>query len=260
MGTNSFEWKNAPQFSVGKLLLATFIPSGVAYAGFHFILPGLVAGGMPIMVAWPAIASLMLLGLVIFTLVVLKRESLSMGITLVERLCMKRLPWKEWLLAIAVLVGVVLIVMLVQGLMPGWMQLTGFEVPEYMPFFLNPSINASTAEMSVISPGLPLTGRYELLPLLAVALFLNIVTEELYFRAWMMPKMARFGAWSWVLNGVLFAFYHTFQLWLLPILLAGSLGFAFLFYRIRSVWPPFVGHFIVNFLLSLVGILALIIR
>lgn len=258
MKTNEFDWKNAPQLSVGKLLLATFVPSGVAFAGFHLLLPRLVAGGMPSMIAWPAIASMMLLGLAIFTFVILRREARSMGIAMQERMCLRRLTWKEWLFAVAVLLGILLVVSLAQGLMPGWIKFIAFEVPAYMPFFLNPAINAATADMSLVSPGFPLAGHYELLPLLAIALLLNIVTEEFYFRAWMMPKMARFGAWSWVLNGVLFAFYHTFQLWLLPVLLVASLGFAFLFHRTRSVWPPFAGHLIANFLLSLVGILALI--
>jgi membrane protease YdiL (CAAX protease family) len=260
MKTTNFDWNATPQFSFGKLLLATFIPSGVAFAGFHLVLPRLVAGGLPVIIAWPILASVMLLGLAIFAFVILKREARSMGIPATERMCMKRLTFRQWLLAVAILLGTVSLVVLVQGFMPKWLELIGFTVPGYMPFFLNPAIAAGTADMSVVSPGFPLSGHYELLPLLAVALFLNIVTEEFYFRAWMMPKTARFGAWSWVLNGVLFAFYHTFQLWLLPVLLVASLGFAFLFYRTRSVWPPFAGHLVANFLLSILGILALIIR
>lgn len=129
-----------------------------------------------------------------------------------------------------------------------------------MPFFLDPAIDPATSDMAILSPGFPLHGRYELLPLLAITLLLNIATEELYFRAWMLPKLSRFGNWGWVLNGVLFALYHSFQIWLLPVLLVGSLFFAFVFYRSQSLWPPVVAHFIGNFVLGIAGTVMLIAR
>ena len=64
---------------------------------------------------------------------------------------------------------------------------------------------------------------------------LNILAEEFYFRAWMLPKLAKYGRGSWVINGTMFALYHTFQLWLFPALIVGSLIFAFVFYWTRSV-------------------------
>jgi len=157
MHTDAFDWGKTRQLSVIQVLLAIFIPSGIAFMGFHVVLPALVANGLP-----------------------------------------------------------------------------------------------------VLSPGLPLQGKYGLLPLIGIALLLNILTEELYFRAWLLPKMSRYGAWSWVLNGVLFALYHTFQLWLLPVLLVASLLFAFICYRSKSIWPALVAHLIGNFLLSILGVLMLI--
>jgi membrane protease YdiL (CAAX protease family) len=87
---------------------------------------------------------------------------------------------------------------------------------------------------------------------------LNISAEELYFRAWMLPKLSRFGKASWILNGVLFAGYHTFQIWLFPQLLIASLGMALIVRLTRSIWPAVAGHMVVNFLLGMLGPLALV--
>ncbi|MBN1887362.1 MAG: CPBP family intramembrane metalloprotease [Thermoflexales bacterium] len=260
MNKQTFDWKTTPQLSIWQVLLATFIPSGVAFIGFHVVLPGLVANGLPVMVAWPAVASVMLFGFVILAFILLQREAARLGLSLWTRMCLKGLAPKEWALYGAVMVGVLIVSVVVQGILPACMDAIGFGVPNYMPFFLNPAINANTADMAVLSPGLPLSGRYDLLPLLAVTLLLNILTEEFYFRAWMLPKLARYGEWSWVFNGVLFAFYHTFQLWLLPVLLVNSLGFAFVFYRSKSVWPPLAAHLIGNFFLGILSILMLMAR
>jgi membrane protease YdiL (CAAX protease family) len=75
----------------------------------------------------------------------------------------------------------------------------------------------------------------------------------------MLPKLAKYGSWGWILNGTLFALYHTFQLWLLPVILVASLGFSYVFYRSKSVQPSLTGHLIANFLLSILSILLLII-
>ena len=133
----------------------------------------------------------------------------------------------------------------------------GLTIPDYMPFFLNPTISPM-AEMEVISPGLNLVGAFFLLPLIGVFLLFNILAEEFYFRAWIMPKLAKYGRWSWVINGTMFALYHTFQLWLFPVLIVGSLTFAFVFYWTRSVWPGLIGHLFFNLSITMLGILSII--
>ena len=114
-----------------------------------------------------------------------------------------------------------------------------------------------TAEIYEISPGMALQGKYWLVLLMGVALFLNILTEELFFRAWMLPKLERFGSRAWMINGMLFGLYHIFQLWLLPVILVVSLASAFVCHKSRSIWPPAALHLLLN-LLNLIGILVLI--
>ncbi len=256
----TFEWQKARQLSVIQLLLAVFIPSGFAFVGFHLVLPNLVANGLPVMIAWPSVASIMLAVLVSLAVYLLRLDARGLGITLRERMCWKSLSFKEWGLYLAILVVGMLASLATQGLIPSYMGLADLRVPSYMPFFLNPAINPANSDMAVLSPGLPLRGSYGLLPLIGIALLLNILAEELYFRAWMLPKLSQHGQWSWVMNGVLFALYHTFQIWLLPVLLVASLFFAYVFYRSQSIWPSLAGHLIGNFLLSILGVLMLILR
>jgi len=180
-----------------------------------------------------------------------------MGISLRIRTCLKKLSLKEWGIAIGLLIVSFLITMGIQPLVPVFADAVGLSIPDYMPFFLNPEIDPMNTDPAILSPGLDLQGNYAVLLLMGVTLFLNILTEEVYFRGWMLPKLARYGAWSWVINGVLFAFYHTFQLWLLPVLLVASLSFAYVTNRTKSIWPALVMHLITN-TLSLLAVLALI--
>jgi len=215
----------------------------------------LVTNGVPVMVAWPSVASIMLFVFVIVAVVLLRREARNMGIAFWTRMCFKKLTLKEWGIYIILIVIGLIGAAGVQRMIPN----LGIAVPDYMPFFLNPSVDPMTADVEVLSPGLSLQGSYGLLPLFGITLLLNILTEELYFRAWLLPKLARYGNVGWVMNGVLFALYHTFQIWLLPTILVTSLLFAFIFYRSKSIWPILAAHFVGNFLLSIFGILMLII-
>jgi len=260
MNTNTFDWKETPQMSVAQFLLAVFIPSGIAFVGFHVVLPILVTNGVPPMVAWPSVASVMLMGFVIAAIFLLNKEAKALKISLWSRMCMKKLTIREWGLYIVLIIVALITSLASQSLVIPFMNVVHLNVPSYMPFFLNPAINAATTDMSIVSPGLPLHHSYSVLLLMGITLMLNILTEELYFRAWMLPKLSRYGSWGWIMNGVFFALYHTFQIWLLPTLFVASLFFAFIFYKSKSIWPPLTAHLIGNFLLQILGILMLIVK
>ncbi|MEE8436178.1 MAG: CPBP family intramembrane glutamic endopeptidase [bacterium] len=254
-----FDWGRTSQLSIPQILLAVFAPSAVATIGFHGLLPRLVAGNTPVLIAWPAVASAMLAVLVLIAFFLLQRDARQVGVTLRERLCLRWPSGREWLLSLGVFVLAIALTLGGGLLVPPLLNAVGFEIPAYMPFFLNPGINPMEAGMEVISPGLPLAGRFDLIPLIALTLFLNILAEDIYFRAWMLPKMARHGGLGWVANGVLFAAYHTFQLWMFPMILGVTLCMAYLVYKTRSIWPSFALHAAIN-ALSLMGIVVLIMR
>lgn len=259
MAEKSFDWNRTSQLSIPQILLATFAPSAVAFLGFHWILPRLVAGQTPVLIAWPAVASVMLAGFVLVAFYLLHLDARQVGVTLPQRLCLRWPSGREWGLSLGVFVLAIVLTFGGASLVPPLLKTVGFDIPAYMPFFLNPEIDPMEAEMEVISPGFALGGRFDLIPLIAVTLLLNILTEDIYFRAWMLPKMARYGSAGWVANGVLFAAYHTFQLWLFPAILGVTLCMAYLVYKTRSIWPSFALHAALN-ALNLVGIVALVLR
>lgn len=127
-------------------------------------------------------------------------------------MCLKKLSIKQWLSYIVILIIGFAFAAIAVRLVEPLMKVTGLTIPDYMPFFLNPTINPSDTDPSVLSPGLPLKGQFVLIPLMAITLLLNIMAEELYFRAWILPKLSKYGSIGWVINAVLFAFYHSFQI------------------------------------------------
>lgn len=257
MPADDFVWEDARPLSPTGLLLATFLPSALAFAGFHRVLPALVEAGVPVLVGWPVVATVSLALFSAVAILLLRREAATLGISLWSRMCLRNPDGKTWLISLGVTLVQVVVTVQATAIVGPLRRLVGFEIPAYMPFFLDPEIDPTTASIDVLSPGFPLVGETWLIGLLAVTLFFNILTEELYFRAWMLPKLSHLGAWAWVVNGVLFALYHTFQLWLLPVLLVGSLGTAFVCHYSRSIWPAVVVHTLMN-LLTVAGVAALV--
>ncbi|PCI85928.1 MAG: hypothetical protein COB24_11305 [Hyphomicrobiales bacterium] len=246
-----FHWKDAKQFSWLQVFLAFAIPSAVGFFGFHYVLPELHEGGMPAIVAWPLVASIMLLPLTIVPVLMMKREATDLNISLKARMCLKSLSGKEWLIALGILIIGLIAAAGLGSLSAVWSEFSGLKVPEYFPFFLNPAIDPMTADPAALTPGFVLKGAFWLVGLMLITLFLNILVEELYFRAWLLPKMQNLSVTPWLVNGLAFAFYHIFQLWLLPQILPLSLLMAFVVYKTKSIWPVFIIHLLTN---SLTGV------
>ena len=242
------------------MLAVIFIPSAGGYILFHFLLPVVVNRGIPVLIAYSIVASAGLSIIVLLAIYLLRREARELSISFATRACLLAIPTKQWLILAGLLAAMLVLIGGAQQLSVLLIQKYNIQIPSYLPFFLNPTVDPMTADMSVLSPALNLRGAYFVIPLITVVISLNILAEELYFRAWLLPKMSRFGGWSWVLNGTLFALYHTFQLWLLPLILVASLTFAFIVYKSRSIYPALVFHLVANLLAGVASISVLILR
>jgi len=252
------KWDNTKPMRLPVLLAAVFLPSSIAFFGFHVILPRIVASGMPVILAWPLVASVMLSGLIVFAFWRLNREAREMDVSLKKRLCLIKVKGKDW----GITAALVVLILILSGPMTklSVMLLNAFNitVPEYLPFFLNPRIDAMTAGMDQLSPGLDLSGQYWIILPVLFTIILNVLTEDLYFRAWMLPKMHTYGKMAWLLNGFLFASYHTFQIWLFPVLIIASCAMAFITQKSRSIIPCLVVHFLINVGMAAVSMIMLI--
>lgn len=257
MPENTFNWEKTKQLSVIRILLAFFIPSAFAFTGFRVILPLIHEKGIPAIIAWPAMASGMLFVLVAAAAVLLRGEARELNISLKERMCLKALTPKQWGLYIGILFLGLIVTLLFSKASIYLTKLPGLSVPDYFPFFLNPAIDPMKTDPALLAPGFIIKGAYWLIPLICLTLILNILTEELYFRAWLLPKLSKYGKASWLVNGTLFACYHTYQLWLFPQILPLSLIMAFVVYKSKSIWPALAIHMLAN-TMTVLGLLMLI--
>jgi membrane protease YdiL (CAAX protease family) len=76
-----------------------------------------------------------------------------------------------------------------------------------------------------------------------LSLFTNFLGEEFLFRGVLLPKMqGPFGKWDWVVNGVLFGFYHLHQPWTVLSNIVFGWVVAFSGKRFHSNWFPIILH------------------
>ncbi|MFA9429939.1 lysostaphin resistance A-like protein [Egicoccus sp. AB-alg2] len=83
------------------------------------------------------------------------------------------------------------------------------------------------------------------------------VTEELYFRGYLLPRIDRYGRWAPVLNTVLFSLYHFWTPWQNLTRIVGFLPLTWVAWRRRSTQVAMAAHVTIN-LVFLLGLLALV--
>lgn len=75
---------------------------------------------------------------------------------------------------------------------------------------------------------------------------LGPMTEELYFRGFLLPRIDRYGAWAPVLNTFLFSIYHMWTPWRWPQIAIGFLPLALAAWRTRSIYVSMAAHVTIN--------------
>lgn len=78
------------------------------------------------------------------------------------------------------------------------------------------------------------------------------VTEELYFRGFLLPRIDRYGIWAPVLNTLLFSIYHVWTPWRWPQIAVGFLPLALAAWRTRSIYVSMTAHVIINIIFLVV--------
>jgi membrane protease YdiL (CAAX protease family) len=94
---------------------------------------------------------------------------------------------------------------------------------------------------------MPLKGEWWLIGVYFIGWALNIFGEEFWYRGWMLPRQeAAFGKYAWVINGIMFNFQHTYQLWNTVAMLPGSLFVSYAVQRRGKTWMSIIWHGVVN--------------
>lgn len=144
-----------------------------------------------------------------------------------------------WGLALGVLMFLLTAVtspILSRAVSAGWLPL-----PAGIPDYLNPARQQSLALLKeqFVSQGI--------LPWIPIILVLNIAAEEIFWRGMVFPRQElQHGRRTFVVHGLIWAFSHLFQYWMLPPILVGSLALAWTVQRTRSTWVSVLAHLVNN--------------
>ena len=94
-----------------------------------------------------------------------------------------------------------------------------------------------------IFPSGPMTN----LPLVAFVLFMNIMSEELWWRGYILPRQERqHGRYAWAIHGVLWAFFHAFKWWAVPFMLITTWIIPLIAQRIGNTTSGIIIHLVIN--------------
>lgn len=121
----------------------------------------------------------------------------------------------------------------------------------------------SIRQFSMIDQAGESAPTYALVALVVVAVAFNgvvgPVTEELYFRGYLLPRIDRLGRWAPVLNTVLFSLYHFWTPWQNLTRIIGLLPMTWLAWRHQSTHLAITTHVAIN-LVFLLGLFALLLQ
>ena len=96
-------------------------------------------------------------------------------------------------------------------------------------------------------------------PYFLVLLILNILSEELWWRGYILPRQElEHAKGAWIVNGVLWSLFHMFHWWAVPSMLLTQWMIPFVTQRTRNTKPAIVLHLVSNGLSFLFSILPLL--
>ncbi len=225
------------------------------------LLPGLLAGAVYYLLAepvarlgLPSIVSMMIAGVLVlipFELGVIfwaaRKSSLRPQPFLTMIGYRERIPtWRYLVLVPALFIVTGLLFTLLKPVST-FMQSWFAWLPPSM--LLNLGLDGSVARTTLI--------WLALLNLLLIVLILPI-TEELYFRGFLLPRMPeKLGGWSILAGSFLFALYHTWTPWMIVVRAIGLLPFIYLVRREKNIYIGMIVHCLVN-LLDVITVIAFI--
>ena len=95
--------------------------------------------------------------------------------------------------------------------------------------------------------------------LFTLSISLGGAVEELYFRGYLLPRMAYLGRWAPLANTVMFSLYHFWSPWENLTRLLGITPWIYTVWRTRNIYLSLLVHFVINAFSGL-SLLSLIIQ
>jgi membrane protease YdiL (CAAX protease family) len=99
------------------------------------------------------------------------------------------------------------------------------------------------------------------IPYALILLVFNIISEELWWRGYILPRQElQHGKCAWLLNGILWSFFHLFKWWAVPFLLLKHWMIPFITQRLGNTTPALIIHFVSNGLGILMMVIPLLMK
>ncbi|MBN2392563.1 MAG: CPBP family intramembrane metalloprotease [Anaerolineae bacterium] len=231
---------------LGLSLLYFGLPALCMVSGFYVLMPYLTRQGMTPYMAYLIGTVLPLALMLVMALVAFRLEGHPLTWrALMERFNYRRMSVADWgwtALVFAVEIAAYVAItrfsawLIESGVMP---------LPASLPAFMNPRTVFTQETLDIAAGGL--RGNWVILVVSVIALIINVVGEEFWWRGYILPRqLLAFGALTWVVHGVLWTGFHIFKWWDLLNLLPLSLGLTWVVLRRDNNTPGLVIHFITN--------------
>ena len=151
-----------------------------------------------------------------------------------------RVPWKQLSLTVAALAAWMLLLVAVSLVV----------IDEWLADSVFAWLPEAIVTMATVEGGEETMSTAALLTFLVLFFITNglvgPITEELYFRGHLLPRIDRYGRGAPLLNTVLFPLYQFHTPWRWPVILLGYLPICIASWRKRSLWIGLGAHLLVN--------------
>jgi membrane protease YdiL (CAAX protease family) len=231
---------------LGMSLLYFGLPAFLMIIGFYGLAPYLTRQGMTPYTAH-LIGTMLPIALMLGAALVayrLEGRPLTWR-ALMERFNYRRMSAADWGWT-ALIFAVEMAVYVAVTRLSAWLIESGvMPLPASLPAFMNPRTVFTQETLDLAAGGL--RGNWLVLVASVIALMINVVGEEFWWRGYILPRqLLAFGALTWVVHGLLWTGFHAFKWWDLLNLLPLSLGLTWVVLRRDNNTPGLVIHFITN--------------
>ena len=229
-------------------LLYFGLPAALFVAGFWGLMPWLIEQGMLPYFAYMLGLGIPLTIMFLASLLWLRLEGRDLSwISLKERFRLRPMDRGDWLWSLGALVAGSLIGFALVSMFSDWLIQAGLiPFPAQLPDFLTPGVIEDPRKVYIEAAG-GLRGNWLLLIGMLILFFINIMGEELWWRGVVLPRQElAFGDWTWVVHGLMWAFFHIFKWWDVLDLLPITLALSFVASKRRSTTTGIVIHGVTN--------------
>jgi len=227
---------NLKPMKLWQSLLFFLLPGLFGVFAFYVLLPMFVRLGMPEEFAYGTQMIAVFLLLFLVTIICYRREGWPFSwATVRERLRIKGMDaaaWK-WMLSF-------LLLYLISAYLLNSLALIVYEKIGFWP---------------LPDADIPLTN----IPFMVIVLVINVLTEELLWRGYILPRQElEHGKYAFIVNGVLWSFFHMFKWWAVPFQLPINWMLPLVVQRTKNTTPGIWMHFISNGIGILFTIIAIL--